>query len=145
MCQCRPESVGSLAITSTDPSQAPRIETHYLTASRDIQTLVEGLEMCREIYRQNSFAKRWVEEKLPGSQSLESFARGFGGTVFHPTSTCRMGADPRAVVNTSLKVNGIESLRVIDASVMPKLISANTNAATIMVAEKGAALVLGNP
>jgi len=143
VCQCRPESVGSLAITSTDPSQAPRIETHYLTASRDIRTLVEGLEMCREIYRQNSFAKRWVEEKLPGPQSLEAFARGFGGTVFHPTSTCRMGSDPRAVVNPSLQVNGIERLRVIDASVMPKVISANTNAATIMVAEKGAALVLG--
>ena len=143
VCQCRPDSVGSLAITSTDPSQAPRIQTNYLTASRDIRTLVEGLEMCREIYRQKSFAKRWVEEKLPGAQSLESFARGFGGTVFHPTSTCRMGSDPRAVVNPSLQVNGIERLRVIDASVMPKVISANTNAATIMVAEKGAALVLG--
>lgn len=144
VCQCRPESVGSLAITSTDPSQAPRIQTNYLTTSRDIRTLVEGLEMCRDIYRQRSFAKRWVEEKLPGPQSLEKFARGFGGTVFHPTSTCRMGSDTRAVVNPSLRVNGIESLRVIDASVMPKVISANTNAATIMVAEKGAALLLGN-
>jgi len=144
VCQCRPESLGSLQITSTDPTTAPRIQTNYLTTSRDIRTLVEGLEMCREIYRQDSFAKRWVEEKLPGPKSLEAFARGFGGTVFHPTSTCRMGSDPGAVVNPSLKVNGIERLRVIDASVMPKVISANTNAATIMVAEKGAALILSN-
>lgn len=144
VCQCRPESLGSLQISSTDPTTAPRIQTNYLTTSRDIRTLVEGLEMCREIYRQDSFAKRWVEEKLPGPQSLEAFARGFGGTVFHPTSTCRMGSDPGAVVNPSLKVNGIERLRVIDASVMPKVISANTNAATIMVAEKGAALILSN-
>ncbi len=143
VCQCRPESVGSLSITSTDPAQAPRIQTGYLTQARDIRTLVEGLEMCREIYRQKSFADRWVEEKLPGDQTLEAFARGFGGTVFHPTSTCRMGSDSRAVVNPSLQVNGIERLRVIDASVMPKVISANTNAATIMVAEKGAALILG--
>ena len=142
VCQCRPESIGSVAITSNDPAQAPRIQTNYLTENRDIKTLVEGLSMCREIYRQPSFAQRWVEEKLPGNQSLEFFARSGGGTVFHPTSTCRMGSDVRAVVNPQLQVQGVERLRVIDASVMPRVISANTNAATIMVAEKGSSMVL---
>jgi len=143
VCQCRPESTGTLAITSIDPKLAPQIVTNYLTETRDIKTLVEGLEMCRSIYQQPSFANRWVEEKLPGNQSLEQFARGFGSTVFHPTSTCRMGSDSRAVVSPELQVNGVRGLRVIDASVMPKVVSANTNAATIMVAEKGASLVLG--
>jgi choline dehydrogenase len=99
--------------------------------------------MCREIYRQKSFANRWVEEKLPGSTDLEAFARGFGSTVFHPTSTCRMGSDGHAVVDPDLKVRGVQGLRVIDASVMPRVVSANTNAATIMIGERGVAKLLG--
>ena len=144
VCQCRPDSTGSIRIRSTDPTEAPRITANYLREERDLKTLVEGLRMCREIYRQPAFADRWVEEKLPGDTSLEDFARGFGGTVFHPTSTCRMGSDARAVVDPQLRVQGVEGLRVIDASVMPRVVSANTNAATIMVGERGAALMLGD-
>jgi choline dehydrogenase len=144
VCQCRPDSTGSVRIRSTDPTEAPRITANYLLEERDLKTLVDGLRMCRDIYRQPAFAGRWVEEKLPGQTSLEDFARRFGGTVFHPTSTCRMGSDTRAVVDPQLRVQGVSGLRVIDASVMPRVVSANTNAATIMVGERGAALMLGN-
>ena len=142
VCQCRPTSMGSVRIRSADPAQAPQIVSNYLKETLDLKTLVEGLGMCREIYRQKSFAGRWLEEKLPGSIDLEAFARGHGGTVFHPTSTCSMGTDDRAVVDPDLKVRGVQSLRVIDASVMPRVVSANTNAATIMVGERGAAKLL---
>lgn len=144
VCQCRPMSRGSLRIQSTDPEQAPTIVSNYLKESLDVRTLVEGLGMCREIYQQKSFASRWIEEKLPGPTDLEAFARNYGSTVFHPTSTCRMGDDNLAVVNPELKVNGVTGLRVMDASVMPRVVSANTNAATIMIGEKGAAMMLGD-
>ena len=108
----------------------------------DIKTLVAGLEMSREIYQQKSFRNLWHVEKLPSTMPLETFARNHGGTVFHPTSTCRMGSDSMAVLDPKLRVNGVNNLRVIDASAMPSVISANTNAATIMIAEKGAALIL---
>jgi choline dehydrogenase len=121
---------------------APVIASNYLREARDLRTLVEGLQMCRDIYRQPAFTDRWVEEMLPGPMALESFARHHGGTVFHPTSTCRMGSDARAVVDPQLRVNGVAGLRLIDASVMPRVVSANTNAAAIMIGERGAAFVL---
>ncbi|MBM3376474.1 MAG: choline dehydrogenase, partial [Betaproteobacteria bacterium] len=89
-----------------------------------------------------SFRSRWVEEVLPGDVTLREFARMKGGTVFHPTSTCRMGGDDLSVVDPQLRVRGVERLRVIDASVMPSVVSANTNAATIMIAEKGADILI---
>lgn len=144
VCQCRPSSMGSVLIKSSNPLLAPVITTNYLKESRDIKTLVEGLRMCRDIYRQKSFVGRWVEEKLPGPNDLEIFARSYGGTVFHPTSTCRMGVDDRSVVNPHLKVQGVQGLRVMDASVMPRLVSANTNAATIMIGERGASILLNS-
>jgi choline dehydrogenase len=128
-------------IRSANPAEAPVISTHYLREPRDLRTLVEGLKIIREIYRQPAFAQRWVEEKLPGEVDLEHFARRFGGTVFHPTSTCRMGQDTLAVVDPELRVRGVEGLRVIDASVMPRVVSSNTNAASIMIGEKGASLL----
>ncbi len=142
VCQCRPESMGIVEIASNDPRRSPRIEANYLREERDLKTLKEGLEICRDIYRQKSFQPRWVEEVLPGDMELEAFARAKGGTVFHPTSTCRMGSDEQSVVDPQLRVRGVEGLRVIDASVMPRLVSANTNAASIMIAEKGASLIL---
>jgi choline dehydrogenase len=141
-CQCRPESRGQLEIISPDPTHAPRIQTNYLRESRDLQTLVEGLKICREIYRQPGFKSRWSEEVLPGDATLEQFARTKGGTVFHPTSTCRMGGDDLSVVDPQLRVRGVEGLRVVDASVMPSVVSANTNAATIMIAEKASEMIL---
>ncbi|MBL8358949.1 MAG: GMC family oxidoreductase N-terminal domain-containing protein [Rubrivivax sp.] len=145
VCQCRPESMGSVRIASTDPAAPPRIVSNYLREAKDVRTLVHGLQICREIYRQPAFAARWAEEKLPGATELEAFARNHGSTVFHPTSTCRMGSDERAVVDARLRVQGVEGLRVIDASVMPRMVSSNTNAASIVIGERGAALVLDQP
>ncbi len=141
-CQCRPASRGRLQIRSADPGAAPRIEPNYLEAELDREVLVGGLEILREIYRQPAFRDLWDLEVVPGEAHLLDFARSKGGTVFHPTSTCRMGADALSVVDPELRVRGVEQLRVIDASVMPAVVSANTNAATIMIGEKGAELVL---
>ena len=110
--------------------------------------LVAGLRLLREIYAQPAFRGLVTgEEYLPGHDAstpaaLEAFARAKGGTVFHPAGTCRMGGDVRSVVDERLCVRGVEGLRVIDASVMPRIVSTNTNAAAIMIGEKGAALVL---
>lgn len=142
VCQCRPLSRGSVHISSRDPRAQPKITTNYLSEDLDLKVLVAGLEMVREIYQQKSFRNLWVEEVLPGNVGLNDFARSKGGTVYHPTSTCRMGEDEDAVVDSQLRVRGVSNLRVIDASVMPSLISANTNAASIMIGEKGANLIL---
>jgi len=145
--QCRPDSRGRLSIRSTDPFEQARIEPRYFHAEHDRKVIVSGLEMVRDIYRQPAFRNLWDTETVPGPDhatagGLWEHARSKGGTVFHPTSTCRMGCDPRSVVDPELRVRGVERLRVIDASVMPSVISANTNAATFMIAEKGAELVL---
>jgi choline dehydrogenase len=146
--QCRPESTGSVEIASADPLAPPRIRAGYLTHSLDAKVLVAGLRMLREIYAQPSFRGLVTgEEYLPGNDlttdaGLEAFARARGGTVFHPAGTCRMGGDARSVVDERLRVRGVDRLRVIDASVMPRVVSTNTNAAAIMIGEKGAALVL---
>ncbi len=147
--QCRPLSRGTVHIASLDPGQAPRIVSNYLTEPTDAKVLVAGLKMLRDIYRQPAFRDLVAEgEYLPGDdirsdQQLEEFARNKGGTVFHPVGTCRMGGDSSSVVDPQLRVRGIDSLRVIDASVMPAMVSTNTNAATIMIGEKGSSLLLG--
>jgi choline dehydrogenase len=146
--QCRPESTGTVEIASADPLAPPRIRAGYLTQPLDAKVLVAGLRMLREIYAQPAFRGLVTgEEYLPGNDvttdaGLEAFARARGGTVFHPAGTCRMGGDARSVVDERLRVRGVERLRVIDASVMPRVVSTNTNAAAIMIGEKGAALVL---
>ena len=146
-CQCRPVSRGRLQIHSTDPFASPRIEPGYFREEIDRKTLVSGLEMLREIYCQPAFRDLWDLETMPGNgvvtrDQLWEFARTRGGTVFHPVGTCRMGSDDASVVNPMLQVRGVQNLRVIDASVMPTVTSANTNAPTYMIAEKGAALML---
>lgn len=145
-CQCRPLSSGRLEITSTDPMAPPRIETNYLREEMDRKVLTTGIQMLRDIYRQGAFRDLIAEEILPSSQlsqpeQLLEFARTAGSTVFHPIGTCRMGSDEHSVVDPELRVRGVEGLRVIDASVMPEMISANTNAASIMIGERGAHLV----
>ncbi len=146
--QCRPESRGSVSLRSGDPLQAPRIVSNYLTEPHDIKVLVEGLKQLREIYQQPAFRNLITQDEyMPGMSAdnetlLAHFARQKGGTIFHPVGTCRMGEDEHAVVDSKLRVRGIESLRVIDASVMPTLVSANTNAAAIVIGEKGADLIL---
>lgn len=145
--QCHPASRGSVRIRSTDPAADPVIETNYLREEVDRRTLVAGIRMLREIYAQPAFRELWEAEVLPGpaasdDAALLDFARKAGGTVFHCVGTCRMGDDDRAVVDPQLRVRGVERLRVIDASVMPTVTSANTNAASLMIGEKGAALVM---
>ena len=144
--QCVPESRGRVSIRSADPFAAPRIETNYLAAEADRKALVGGLRIAREIYAQAPFRDLWDTEVVPGpartaDEDLLEYARATGGTVFHASGTCRMGTDDRAVVDPQLRVAGVESLRVIDASVMPLVTSANTNAAALMIGEKGAALL----
>ncbi|MEJ7931679.1 GMC family oxidoreductase N-terminal domain-containing protein [Ramlibacter sp. AN1015] len=145
--QCRPLSRGSVELRSADPLQLPRITSNYLCEAQDVRVLVAGLQMLRDIVRQPSFRDLVTgDEYLPGNElqtqeQLAQFARLRGGTVFHPTSTCRMGGDARSVVDPQLRVRGIERLRVVDASVMPTMVSTNTNAAAIMIGEKGAELI----
>ena len=147
--QCHPDSRGRLSLRSADPAAAPVIETNYLAEPRDRATLTSGIRMLREIYARPAFRDLWEAEMLPGPDArtdadLLEFARAQGGTVFHCVGTCRMGGDADAVVDPALRVRGIDGLRVIDASVMPQVTSANTNAAALMIAEKGAGLVLGD-
>ena len=146
--QCRPVSKGSVHIASNDPLAAPRIETNYLREELDRKVIVAGVKMLREIYRQPAFRDFVEGEFLPGAdcstdRAILGFAREKGGTVFHAAGTCRMGGDARSVVDPQLRVRGVDHLRVIDASVMPEMVSTNTNAASVMIGEKGAALVLG--
>lgn len=147
--QCRPLSRGTVEIRSNDPAAPPRIVTNYLVEQKDVRTLVSGLQILRDIYRQPAFRGLVTgDEYLPGNavtsvEALTQFARSAGGTVFHPVGTCRMGGDALSVVDPTLKVRGVSGLRVIDASVMPTMVSTNTNAAAILIGEKGAALVKG--
>ena len=145
--QCHAESRGSLAIYSTDPFEQPRIAPNYFAAEIDRKTMVSGLKMLREIYRQKSFRDLWDVEMVPGEavdsdDGLWNFARNTGGTVFHCVGTCRMGSDDGSVLDPQLRVRGVERLRVIDASVMPQITSANTNATSLMIGERGAALIM---
>ena len=144
--QCHPASRGRIRIRSSDPLAPPRIETNYLAEEADRKAIVAGVKMLREIYRQPAFRDLWEAEVLPGAaadsdESILQFARTHGGTVFHCVGSCRMGSDATAVVDPELRVRGVERLRVIDASVMPTVTSANTHAAALMVGEKGADLV----
>jgi len=145
----RPESRGHVQIKSADPRAAPAIHPNYLSAQKDRDTLVAGLRALRRIVQSPALAQHITEEAEPGpgcssDEALEDYIRRRGSTVYHPVSTCRMGSDARAVVDERLRVRGFAGLRVIDASVMPTLVSGNTNAATIMIAEKGADMVLAD-
>ena len=144
--QCHAKSRGRLAIHSTDPFEQPRIEPNYFAEEIDRKTIVAGLNILRSIYRQKSFRDLWDVETVPGEAAngntgLWDFARNTGGTVFHCVGTCRMGNDETSVLDPQLRVRGVDRLRVIDASVMPKITSANTNATSLMIGERGAALV----
>jgi len=145
--QCHPQSRGHVRIRSADPFEQPEIAPNYLAAEIDRKTMVEGVKMVREIHAQPAFRDLWEREVLPGA-SVQSeaevldFVRSSGGTVFHASGTCRIGADAMAVVDPDLRVRGISSLRIADASVMPTVTSANTNAASLMIGEHAAARIL---
>jgi len=147
VCQLRPESRGFVHIKSNDPSVPPAIRPRYLTSRLDCDTVVDGLKLLRRVMEQPAVRRYIAEEREPGPHcvsdaDLLAFARSAGTTVYHPTSTCRMGNDPGAVVDTRLRLRGFERLRVVDASIMPTLVSGNTNAAVVMIAEKGADMIL---
>jgi choline dehydrogenase len=144
--QCRPESKGSIHIRSADPFAKPVIRPNFLADPLDQQTLVAGMKLGRRIVENAAMEKYRAHEMNPGSAVQSDaewldFARGNGQTTYHVVGTCRMGSDPMAVVDDQLRVHGIGGLRVVDASVMPTMVSGNTNAATIMIAEKGADLI----
>jgi choline dehydrogenase len=147
VCQLRPESRGFVRITSADPRTPPAIQPRYLSSRTDRDTLVEGMKLLRRIMRQPAMRRYIAQERAPDPNAtsdaeLLAFARANGTTVFHPTSTCRMGSDATAVVDERLRVRGIAGLRVVDASIMPTVVSGNTNAAVVMIAEKGADMIL---
>ena len=147
--QCHPKSRGSLKINSNDPMEQPLIEANYFGDKTDRDVIVEGVKILRKISNQPSFKDLWDVEVLPGLESktdeqIWEQVRNNGGTVFHCVGTCRMGSDKNSVVDPELKVRGVKGLRVIDASVMPKITSANTNAPTLMIAEKGASMILAS-
>jgi choline dehydrogenase len=149
ICQLRPESRGSLRIRSADPTAPPEIRINYLSTEADRTANVEALKILRKILRAPALGPYVVDEVEPGAkvltdEELLNYCRARGSTIYHPTSTCRMGNDPLAVVDQRLRLRGIEGLRVVDASVMPDLVSGNTNAAVIMIAEKASDMILAD-
>ena len=146
-CCLRPQSRGEIRLASTDPLQPAVMDPNYLAADYDLKVLIAGLRQGRDILAAQAF-KPWLgEERLPGpavqsNAELEDFIRATAETEYHPVGTCKMGSDPMAVVDEKLRVRGIERLRVIDASIMPAIVSGNTNAPVIMIAEKGAEMML---
>jgi len=144
--QLRPESRGEIKLRSPDPADAPAVHPNYLATETDQRTIVAGLKLCRQILANPHLQHFIASEFQPGpeiesDEQLLDYARRRGGTVYHPTSTCKMGSDPLAVVDAELRVHGIGGLRVADASIMPTVVSGNTNAATIMIGEKAADMV----
>lgn len=146
VCQLRPESRGSIEIVSSDPMAKPEIQPNYLATQGDRDTMLAGMRLARRIIAQPAMAPLVKREVLPGpgvddDDVLMDYIRDTGYTIFHPTSTCRMGADANAVVDERLRVRGMSGLRVADASIMPTVLSGNTNAGCIMIGEKCAAML----
>jgi choline dehydrogenase len=147
VCNLRPTSRGHIRIRSRDPMAAPEIRLNYLSTPEDQAVAARGMRFTRRIMAAPALAKYQPEEWRPGPSAesdadLVKAAGDLGTTIFHPVSTCRMGPDPGSVVDERLRVRGIEGLRVIDASIMPRITSGNTNAPTYMIGEKGAEMVL---
>ena len=149
-CQLRPESRGSIGIASDDPFADPLIYANYLATSEDRRVMRESVKIGRDVVAQAALDPYRDAELAPGPEvrtdaQIDAWVRATAETIYHPVGTCKMGTadDTGAVVDPELRLRGIERLRVIDASVMPSLVSSNTNAPTIMIAEKAADLIRG--
>jgi choline dehydrogenase len=142
----RPESRGSIMLASQDAFAAPVIQPNYLENEADMQSLVDGIKFVRKIGHAKALERFRKMEVLPGAwlqtdDAIRAFIRETASTLYHPVGTCKMGSDPMAVVNDRLQVHGVQGLRVVDASIMPAIVSGNTNAPVIMIAEKAADLI----
>ena len=149
VCQLRPESRGTVTLRSADPFEAPVMRANYLATETDRRCTVEGIKFARRLAESEALKDLLVEEYKPGSttqgdDALLEFAREAGATIFHPSGTCKMGSDPMAVTDERLRVHGIRGLRVVDCSIMPTLVSGNTSAPAVMIAEKASDMILAD-
>ena len=147
VCPVRPASRGTIMAASSAPFVRPKIRPNYLSHPDDVRVLLAGINQTREIFSQSALQSYSSSETAPGvhiqtSEELESFAREQGSIIYHPVSTCKMGEDTMAVVDPRLCVHGIKGLRVVDASIMPTVTTGNTNAPTIMIAEKASDMII---
>jgi choline dehydrogenase len=149
VCQLRPQSRGTVRIRSTDPFQAPAMQPNYLSTELDRGCAIAGIKLARALASTAAMKPYVAEEYRPGAsaksdEDLLEFARTYGATIFHPSGTCKMGVDEMAVVDPQLRVRGVENLRIVDCSIMPTLVSGNTHAPAVMIAEKASDLILGD-
>ncbi|MBV9753076.1 MAG: choline dehydrogenase [Hyphomicrobiales bacterium] len=147
VCQLRPQSRGFVRLRSRDPAEPPAMQPHYLSTPLDRRTAIAAIKLARSLAATPKMRSYVAQEMKPGpgivtDDELLGFARDTGATIFHPSGTCRMGSDPDAVVDPRLRVKGVEALRVVDASIMPSLVSGNTNAGVVMIAEKASDMIL---
>jgi choline dehydrogenase len=145
---CRPRSRGTIRLQSANPQDAPLIDPNYFTDPYDKRTMVAGLRLARHIMTQPAFDPYRGVEVAPGAdaesdEAIEAYVRAHAESIYHPVGSCKMGTDDMAVVDEQLRVHGVKGLRVVDASIMPQVISGNTNLSTMMIAEKAADMILG--
>jgi choline dehydrogenase len=143
----RPQSRGEVTLRSADPAAAPVVQPNYFQSERDLEVLMHGLSLARELAATRAFSDFTIAEAAPGTsataEEVKKYIRTHCSTVWHVAGTCRMGHDRLAVVDPQLRVRGVDGLRVADASVMPDIVSGNTNAACVMIGERVSAFVLG--